>query len=147
MEIVLNRFAYNDNSTIGTLHIDSKFFGFTLEDKKRPLKIAKVTCIPSGRYEILLRKEGRIHASYGPKFNFHKGMLHLQDVPNYKWIYIHIGNSAKDTDGCILVGLQYIQGQEQITHSQSAYKLIYEKILSGLLRGEKVFISVNDLFF
>jgi hypothetical protein len=147
MEIVVNRIDYNENSTVGTIHINGEFNGFTLEDKKRPTKIKAITCIPSGRYKIVLRKKGTIHARYEQKYDFHEGMLHLLDVPNFQYIYIHIGNYPKDTMGCLLVGLQYCQGQEQITHSASAYAIIYKKILAAIEKGEEVWISVNDLFY
>ena len=31
-------------------------------------------------------------------------MLELQDVPNFKYILIHAGNTDEQTAGCILVG-------------------------------------------
>lgn len=147
MEITVNRFDYNENSTIGTIHLNGEFNGFTLEDKKRPTKIKAITCIPSGRYKIVLREKGTIHQRYDKKFDFHKGVLHLLDVPNFQYIYIHIGNFPADTMGCILVGLQYCQGQEKIVSSTSAYAIIYKKILDAIEKGEEVWISVNDWIY
>ena len=32
------------------------------------------------------------------------GMLHVLDVPNFKYILIHCGNTDEDTAGCLLLG-------------------------------------------
>lgn len=56
-----------------------------------------ISCIPEGKYEV--------HRIYSPKFG---NCFHLQDVPGRSAILIHRGNYTKDTMGCILVGLNHI---------------------------------------
>ena len=79
----------------------------------------------------------------------HKGMLHVIDVPNFKWILIHTGNTDEHTAGCLLVG----DSQENNTiikdgfigKSTNAYKRIYPPIAKALEEGEEVTIQYIDL--
>lgn len=93
-------------STTGVLlaRKTNQFLGYTCEDEHREVKVHSKTRIPAGSYQIKYRQEGGFHARYDKRFGFHKGMLHLQNVPNFEWIYIHLGNTHKDTSGCILIG-------------------------------------------
>ena len=115
---------------------------------ERDVKVKGDTRIPAGRYEIKLRAAGRIHENYLQKFGaeFHKGTLHLQDVPNFQYILIHIGNTEKDTEGCLLTGKTYsaANGHFTIQQSTAAYKELYAIVRDKLLSGEKVFISIYD---
>ena len=100
------------------------------------------TRIPAGEYEIKLRTVGGFHERYSQRFNFHKGMLHLQKVKEFKYILIHIGNTEEDTAGCILVG--NYQGGGAIWESEQAYKRLYRKVLEAIEAGERVVITVED---
>jgi len=122
---------------------------YTLEDQYQPTKVRGETCIPKGVYVIKLRTEGRSHEKYQNRFpDMHKGMLHLQAVPGFSWILIHIGNTIDDTDGCILMG-DGVQtnrlGNSMITSSTNAYKTVYPLIASALLSNEEVVIEVCGL--
>ncbi|MEN6388839.1 MAG: DUF5675 family protein [Syntrophomonas sp.] len=55
-----------------------------------------ISCIPEGKYEV--------HRIYSPKFG---KCFHVQEVPGRSEILIHKGNYNKDTHGCILIGLEY----------------------------------------
>ena len=77
-----------------------KFLCYSLEDEYRSEKVMHETRVPAGTYKILLRKEGGFHGRYTKKYgSMHKGMLHVQDVPNFKWILIHTGNTDEHTAG------------------------------------------------
>lgn len=149
-EITLQRLQQSQSGeeTIGKLTMPGRYECWVLEDQKRDVKVKGDTRIPAGRYEIKLRTEGRIHQNYLTKFgsDFHKGTLHLQDVPNFQYILIHIGNTEKDTEGCLLTGKTYsvANGHFTIQQSTAAYKELYAIIRDLLLAGEKVFISVYD---
>jgi len=122
------------------------FLAHTLEDEQRKVKVRGETRIPWGRYQIKLRKAGGHHARYAAKFpDMHKGMLWLRaedgegEVPNFKWILIHIGNTEKDTEGCLLVGRGADPGL--LRDSTSGYKAVYSHVLKAFERGEKVYIT------
>lgn len=143
MELLLQRNPEKDKTTIGRLWHDDKLICFTCENGHNEPKIPKETRIPAGRYEIKLRKEGGFHQRYS-KWSWHEGMLELQEVPGFKYILIHIGNTNKDTDGCILVGRKegVIWGKPAVLDSINAYKDVYLYIL-GFLKKEEVFITIK----
>ena len=106
--------------------------------------------MPAGTYQIKLRTEGGFHGRYTKRFaGRHKGMLHVINVPNFKWILIHTGNTDEHTAGCLLVG----DSQENnviikdgfIGKSTNAYKRIYPPIAKALEKGEEVTIQYIDL--
>lgn len=141
MMIVLNRQIASLKSTIGTLTCGSTQCE-TLEDPKHIIKIYGNTCIPEGQYAIKLRTEGGKHAKYLARFgpDFHKGMLWLQDVPGFEYIYIHIGNTPQDTLGCILVGASH--DGDRLLQSEATYRVIYPMISSAILAGDDTMIDV-----
>jgi hypothetical protein len=146
MELVLNRLGRGkketDKSTVGELIVNETKY-FTIEDDYDEQKVMNETRIPAGRYEIKLRKEGRLYTEYLKRFpEIHKGMLWLQDVPNYQYIYIHCGNRATDTSGCIIVGSKACN-DDYIIGSEIAYRKIYPLIVQAMEK-EKVFITIND---
>ena len=149
MNLELLRYSSTKDSTLGLLFDISnyrKFLCYTLEDEHRTRKIKGETRIPGGKYEIKLRKTGGFHSRYSKKFDFHDGMLWLQNVPNFKYIYIHIGNDDDDTSGCILVGNTSYQNLDQngfIGDSTKAYERIYKHIVNKMHR-EKCYITIVD---
>jgi len=149
MELTVSRLFAGSDSTVGVLSVDEKPFCFTVEDEKREVKVPGETAIPEGRYEIKFRDEGGMTKRYRAKFpELHRGMLWLQDVPGFEWVYIHIGNTDDHTEGCILVNynamLDPIHGGGTGGNSTNAYKALYQKIVNAVDRGEQVFIRVID---
>ncbi len=76
---------------------------FTIEDTHRDEKVYGKTCVPAGTYNVKLRNEGGMTKRYARRYKTHQGMIWLQDVPGFEWVYVHVGNDAKASDGCILV--------------------------------------------
>ena len=148
MEITLKRFSPSPTDSLGLLSIDGHFQCFSLEDEPREVKVAGETRIPAGRYQITLRDFGGKHSKYVRKFpGMHRGMLWLRDVPNYKFVLIHIGNDENDTDACILVGdsaSQNVTRKGFISQSRFAYERIYPLIAASIESGELVYITVED---
>ena len=152
MKLKVIRFSSQSDSTSGLLFDvpnGNKFLCYTLEDERREEKVMAETRIPAGVYSIKLRKEGGFHGRYTKKYgSMHKGMLHVQDVPNFKWILIHTGNTDEHTAGCLIVG----DSQENnvltkdgfIGKSVQAYKRIYPSIAEALENGEDVTIEYVD---
>lgn len=149
MNLINYRYSSQSRTTLGALHINGEFQCYTLEDRYREEKVMGETRIPAGTYKVVLRTEGGHHAKYSEKFpEFHEGMLHVIDVPNFKWILIHIGNSELDTMGCLLVGDYANNNKLQkggLTHSTNAYKDMYKKVLAAIKRNEPVTIQYIDL--
>ena len=122
-------------------------FGRRLDLQKQQ-RLAGETRIPAGTYDVRLRTEGGFHGRYTAKYgDFHKGMLHVQDVPGFEYILIHTGNTDEHTEGCLLVGdtsQQNITKQGFIGSSGDAYKRIYPDIADHLVDGGEVQITYID---
>jgi hypothetical protein len=153
MELKVLRFSSQEDSTSGLLFKEDdlgvEFLCYTLEDERRALKIKGETRVPAGKYNIKLRKEGGFHAKYTKRYGgFHRGMLHICDVPNFEYILIHTGNTDEHTAGCLIVG----DSQENniiikdgfIGKSGNAYKRIYPAIAKALELNEEVTIEYID---
>ena len=154
MELKLYRFSSGKESTLGILMAREpvtkvwQFLCYTLEDQYQPRKVAGETRIPAGIYQIKLRNEGALTQKYGARYPFHKGMLWLQNVPSFEWIYIHVGNRDDDTLGCILVGdgqSQNITEEGMVNTSVAAYSRIYPMITDQILKGDEVWIEIVEL--
>jgi len=151
MKLEVLRFSSQNESTLGLLFEATegrRFLCFTLEDRFQEPKVPGKTRIPAGTYPVKLRTEGSHHERYGQKFpGFHKGMLWIDPVPGFQFILIHIGNTAEDTEGCLLVGNLCPQNIIQdgfIGESTDAYKRIYPPIAQALSAGEAVTITFID---
>ena len=143
MMLQLRRGKDTGKATIGELYVDGVFECYTLEDTHHDVKIYGQTRIPEGSYEITLRNEGGMVKKYNDRFDNHHGMLWLRNVPNFEYVYIHVGNDADDTDGCILVGTG--KAREMITGSVDAYTKLYPKVYSALKKGYPVNIEIVSL--
>lgn len=144
MNIRLQRLHSYENYTIGAFYIDGRLQCFTLEDEKRNVKVHGETRIPAGVYKLRLQTKGTMSPKYAARFPFHKGMLHLQNVPDFEGIFIHIGNTDKDTAGCILLGLSHTIGNNFVSSSTLAYTQAYNIIAPAIERNDAVSINVVD---
>ena len=150
LELLNRRISSGDESTLGTLFdvtSEPEFLCYVLEDQFNEPKIPGETRIPAGKYQILLRDEGGMVKRCKKRFSWHRGMLWLQMVPGFTYIYMHVGNKDDDTDGCLLVGYGQVSNvteQGMVTTSVAAYRRLYEKITAELDAGEEVWITVED---
>ena len=152
MKLDVIRLQFGSDATNGILLIDGVFECFTLEDQVRDgEKVMSETAIPLGEYEVKFRTVGGYDARYQKKYGttWHKGMLELQDVPNFKYILIHTGNTDEHTAGCLLVGetqQDLDSGKDGfVGGSGDAYKKMYPKVRDALLNGEKVTIKYSNI--
>ncbi len=129
MELLIRRTDYSEESTIGELSVDSQFECYTLEDKVRPVKIAGKTAIPAGRYEIVINQSQR----------FGRLLPLFLNVPNFEGVRIHPGNTAADTEGCILVGRT--KKDNSIGESRLAFDALFQK-MKAASEVEKIFVEI-----
>ena len=133
-ELKIKRATYTATSTIGEMTLDGKHICWTLEDKVRGLKEAKVygkTAIPAGRYQVIIDHSNA----------FGKDMPHVLNVPGFEGIRIHQGNHEIDSLGCVLIGLQ--KGPDAIFDSAKAFQ-IFMPVLKTLLKAGSVFLVIED---
>lgn len=138
MYIQLVREDFTDTSTEGKMFINGTFECHTLEDCDRFLeldgqKVYGKTCIPRGTYDIIITKSNR----------FKKNLPLLIDVPQFKGIRIHAGNTSRDTEGCILVGRTNGDLDDDfIGNSKDAFRSLMPKIKNALDSDELVTIEI-----
>lgn len=130
MELRLQRKWLTEQSTIGELTINGKFSCYVLEDVVRANKIPGKTAIPAGRYRITLT----------PSARFQRVLPLLNDVPNYAGVRIHPGNTAADTEGCLLPGLQ--RGQDQLMSSRLAFGSLFNQLQAADKDGQEIWIEI-----
>ena len=121
---------------------------YTLEDTFRAEKVANETRIPAGNYRIELRDAGNVVKGYKKRYPWHKGMLWLQDVEDFTWIYIHEGNHHGHTSGCILVGdgvRSDITKNDRLSDSADAYLWIYKRMSAEIEAGDEVWLTITDV--
>ncbi len=138
MNLLLTRRPSGIDSTIGDLSIDGTFECFTLEDVVREIpdkpvsewKVPKETAIPSGTYAVIITDSVR----------FKRPLPLLVNVPGFSGVRIHPGNTAEDTEGCILVGSQ-ING-DAIIESRKAFDALFEKLKDAFESWQTVHITI-----
>jgi len=130
MELQVKRTDFTDNSTIGELSVNGQFECYTLEDKVRPVKIAGKTAIPAGRYEVIIDLSQR----------FGRLLPLLLNVPDFEGVRIHPGNTAANTEGCILVGDE--KSQDLVGKSRAAFDRLFAK-LSAAAEKEKIYLEIS----
>lgn len=132
MKLILERNIFKDDFTLGIITCEGKHICYTVEDAVRPVKIAGMTAIPAGEYEVIINMSNR----------FKKLLPLLLNVPNFKGIRIHAGNTSDDTEGCLIVGLE---GTENgVARSRDAMKVIQPMIQAALDAGDKVTIQIME---
>lgn len=147
MIITVDRVKSDNDATLSIISVDKVFECFGLEDEYREAKVPKETRIPDGLYNIEVRTVGGFDNRYRKKFGFHRGMLHVVGVPGFDYILVHIGNTEKNTDGCLLVGAGANTVNElTIQSSKIAYSNLYKKVIESALAGNlKIQYVDNDL--
>lgn len=137
------RFADLKEATIGSVYVDGRFECFSLEDQFNAVKVAGETRIPAGTYRLKLRTFGRLHDKYREKFVEHRGMVELESVPGFTDVLLHIGNTERDSSGCLLVG-DGAMASGELTASTQAYRRLYGQIAQAILSGEGAEIEIEE---
>ena len=133
MKIRIVRQHLKENYTIGKLYADNVYICDTLEDKVRSygVKVAGETAIPYGKYLSGLTFSTR----------FQKYLPEIFDVPHFTGVRIHAGNTAADTEGCILVGKNKEVGK--VLESQKTMEKIMQLYKQAQDKDEPVEVSIQ----
>jgi hypothetical protein len=133
MKLHLERLQLDSDVTIGALTIDGEFECWTCEDTVRApgVKLPGQTAIPVGLYPIEI--------TYSPRFK--RDMPLLVGVPNFSGVRIHAGNTAADTEGCILVG--HDRYAKSVGHSRMAFEQLLSKLRVAAIRRDPIFLEVS----
>lgn len=142
MKLLIERKWRKEDYTIGILSVNGVPLCNTLEDAVRADKVFGKTAIPKGTYRVLMNVKS-------PKFDGRPWTIpyggivpRLRNVPNFTGVLIHVGNTAADTDGCILVGDNTEKGK--LTNSTNRYFELMGKMLDAALSGEAIDITILE---
>lgn len=155
MKLLLRRIAKKNTYTVGKLYVNDEYFCDTIEDKDRGLsqkdditkikrtKVKNMTAIPTGTYDITMNV-------VSPRFSqraFYRQTCNggrvprLLNVPGFDGILIHVGNTAADSSGCILVGKNTQIGK--VLNSTNTFKRLYSILDKANRAGDSIKITVE----
>ncbi|EAC1362297.1 hypothetical protein E0Z55_00310 [Campylobacter jejuni] len=152
MKITINRRYTGKTCVIGKFKVlddDDKilFECFSLEEDKEGLESGKDLRIPEGNYNLKRHSPSRFEntlRSITKKDDDTMINVYNDDVPSSRAILIHWGNTDKDTQGCILLGLTKDNNNESVGQSRLACKEFYDLMHGKNLEDIKLEIT-NEL--
>ncbi|EPH5669767.1 DUF5675 family protein [Campylobacter jejuni] len=152
MKITINRRYTGKTCVIGKFKVlddDDKilFECFSLEEDKEGLESGKDLRIPEGNYNLKRHSPSRFEntlRSITKKDDDTMINVYNDDVPSSRAILIHWGNTDKDTQGCILLGLTKDNNNESVGQSRQACKEFYDLMHGKNLKDIKLEIT-NEL--
>ena len=114
MKIRIVRESVNSKSITGSIYVDDKYIGCTLELPYRNNEKG-VSAIPEGSYGTVMR------------YDKNDGWrIQLTDTEPRTGVQIHKGNSPSEIKGCVLVGTKVDEKNNRITGSKEAYAKLKE---------------------
>lgn len=119
--MILIRDTVTKDAVLGKLLVGGVVVCDTLENKAK--------LIPCGEYNLSVSKS--------PKFGRDLPLIYNQTVPATRGIRLHVGNSAKDSSGCVLVGLGRLN--DTLTDSKAA-----EAAVTALARNDSQLIITGN---
>lgn len=123
VKMILIRDSIVNGAVMGSLYIGGVKICETLENKEK--------LIPCGEYNL--------NVSKSPKFKRMLPLVYNDKVSMIRGIRIHVGNSVKDTSGCILVGFN--RAGDRLLNSKNA-----ESAVTGLAGNDaKLIITTNGM--
>ena len=144
MRILLQRHALKAGYTIGRMEVNGRYFCDTLEDTDRglresmtedeiaALKVKGATAIPTGTYRIDMQTRS-------PRFG--RVLPRLVSVKGYAGVLIHSGNTAADTEGCILVGENRERGK--VLNSRATLEHLLVFLRAAQAEGEEIELTIT----
>lgn len=122
-KMILIRDSIMNDAVLGSLYVGGSKVCDTLENKEK--------LIPCGEYNL--------NVSKSPKFGRLLPLVYNDNVSMRRGIRIHVGNSVKDTTGCILVGFE--RNGDCLVNSRNA-----ESVVTGLAANDaKLIITTSWL--
>lgn len=112
-----------EEAILGSLYLNGAFVCYTLENATK--------AIPCGLYNV--------QNSKSPKFKRELPLLFSSNVPQSRGIRIHRGNTANDSQGCVLVGIGRNVNKCSITESALA-----ETMVTALCRNVSTLVVCEE---
>lgn len=136
VNLLLTRTVYSAQSTIGELRLGGELLCHVLEDVVRRPGAPKVwgrTAIPAGTYEVVITYSTR----------FRQPLPLLLHVPGYEGVRLHSGNTATDTEGCLLLGHYDPARPDWISDSRAACARVLPRLRAILAQGQRLWLTIH----
>lgn len=142
LHFTLIRRYRKETYTIGQLYANGAFICNTIEDRDRGLnnnmsasailkiKVAGETAIPTGTYLL--------GVSESPKFK--RELVEVIGVPGFVGIRWHRGNTAQDSAGCIIPGLN--TGVGKVTDSTKYEEKLTTMVKTAIAKNEECYLTI-----
>ena len=142
LHLTLIRKYRKETYTIGQLYENGAFLCNTIEDKDRGLnsnmsasailkiKKANETAIPTGTYKLVV--------SESPKFK--RELIEIVGVPGFVGVRVHRGNTAQDSAGCVVPGINSEKGK--VTDSTTYEELLTKKVKTAIAKNEECYLTI-----
>lgn len=152
MKLLLNRKYKGPKYTIGNLYINNKYFCDTLEDVDRglahsmpleqikKLKVYGETAIPRGKYQIDMKTVSYKFKNKAWAKCCNGKLPRLIGVKGFEGVLIHVGNTAEDSLGCILVGENKVKGK--VINSTVTFEKLIKELKSVDLSKESIELEI-----
>lgn len=127
MTLKINRLKQNSKFTSGRFEL---LDNDQVLQKGATLELGLGECIDKGEYSVKWY--------YSPKNKLFVPLLYSESLSENRYIEIHVGNTTKDTQGCILVGKYPTSNGDSIGESRLA---LYELQFNTKFQDFKVIIS------
>lgn len=118
--LILRTVQQDDSGTFAQLILGETVLAFTCELPWKDNE-PEVSCIPAGTYDCIPHDSLK-----------HPQTWEITGVPGRSEILIHIGNTTKDTLGCVLVGTMFLRGPGLkcigVAHSVDAMNILRHKL-------------------
>lgn len=153
MKLLLKRRFKGPKYTIGSLFINGEYFCDTIEDIDRKLnnsmteeeikriKVYGETAIPYGTYKVDMNTVSSKFKDRSWAKPYSGKLPRLLNVKGYEGVLIHVGNTAQDSLGCILVGEN--KQVERVVNSTVTFNRLMNILLKAKLKGEEIEIVIK----
>lgn len=140
MQLTVQRTESSSTTTVGELFVDGVFECYTLEDTVRDLKkdgsgkVYGKTAIPAGTYNVSLTQSAR----------FKRVLPLVLNVPFFEGVRIHPGNTAADTDGCVLVGTTKVGQAGKPCDFIGNSRVAFDRLFAKLTAAKSITLTIKN---
>jgi len=142
LEII--RDTFTEKSSSGNMLCNGELLCVTLEDAARAhgVKVQGKTCLPAGQYSVTITPSQRFGRQMILVYTNKNNSCCEHGGISFSGIRIHGGNTAENTEGCILVA-RVRDSDDRIHDSEEA--LVFGRVKAAMDAGEKVMLVIRNV--
>jgi hypothetical protein len=134
-------------ATLSTWYVEGRQICVDIEDVVRGPQEAKVygkTAIPAGNYRVVVTMRNRFKRRLPLLMNVPGGIIRFgNDLIDNCGVRIHPGNTAADTEGCLLPGSAFGTDGASVTASRMAFDRLFLRIETALANGDSITLTIK----